>query len=410
MASVMTNRVAPFAGSRLLTIIATLTLCCLLGFYLVRTAAGATAFAYLLLLILLFRWPSWWPALRDAAGWLLLIAGFMGLTLVSSLWSDEPWQRKSLSFLGYALVTLAFIASAALSLRHAVWFDRWLVRLLPPAAAAAAFVAILYFYWEPPQYGRLLGLGQLRNSVVAGLAFAAAILVALHGILHERGVWRWLLATAMLPLLYALYLTDAVAAMVSLVLAACAQLALRFEMRTGTLLLLLMSLCMAVLAVLAWLILSEAELARRIMPRADSYRLAIWQHYLAQIDWANIWLGQGLHFERSFELEGRFIHHPHSLYLATLLKIGLVGLCWYLVLLLQTARVLLQNRAWPIMHLMLGLLILGSASYLVDGWQIIDRLERSWLLVWLPMAAAAAAWSGSSGAGSAGAGRTPQRA
>jgi len=315
---------------------------------------------------------------------LLLLAYFS----TSVWWSSEFTWRGAFSTYSRCVLIAGFCAGVASS--FAVWgaTSVWLSRVVAVGAALAAVVTLVDFRLHPTWDGRLVGLGQLRNSVVAALTFSAAWLIALDVALNDARRWRVAAVSAMAAVGGVIaatgsrngYLSAAVGSWVA-VLAAWRP--------TGARLALWLAAPLLVVGAAAGMLAFEPNASMQLFPRGDSFRAAIWSAEWQRYVQGNPWFGLGILTSDGVVVHDRAFAHPHSLYLASALQGGLVGLVLLLAVLGCTVWKLVQMIQARAARLGLSLIAAGTVSYLFDGWELIDKVSVSWLVIWLP---AGVAW------------------
>ncbi|HET6473357.1 MAG TPA: hypothetical protein VFG38_16045, partial [Pseudomonadales bacterium] len=122
-------------------------------------------------------------------------------------WSSEFVWRGAFTTYSRCVLIAGFVVGVAMSLAHSASMLNWLTRGVTIAAALAAVAALFEFQAHPTWDGRLAGLGQLRNSVVAALTFAAALLIALDVALNDTQRWRIVAAVCLVAVGAALFAT-----------------------------------------------------------------------------------------------------------------------------------------------------------------------------------------------------------
>ena len=284
---------------------------------------------------------------------------------------------------------LSFVVALSSSLRRVPESTQWLPRALALASGVAAVVALVDFYRHPTWDGRLVGLGQLRNSVVAGLAFAAGLIVSLSVWLAGGTRWRWIGAACAGLAVLAIYSTGSRNAYLSGAVGVWTLLVLWRRRQSPRLVLWLAVPVLGVLAVVA-LFAANPAWTDTLFPRGDSFRLEIWRAEWQRLAAHGVWFGLGILVRDDVVLQGQDFAHPHSLYLASALQGGLVGLLLLLGVLSCAGFGLYRARRLPEARLGGALLATGMSAYLLDGWELIDKVSLSWLLLWMPVAIAMA--------------------
>jgi O-antigen ligase len=265
----------------------------------------------------------------------------------------------------------------------------WLGRAVAVGAALAAAAALIEFRAHPTWDARLVGLGQLRNSVVAALTFSAALLIALDVALHDARAWRLGAVVAFAVIGAAIvatgsrngYVSAAVGIWVALLAAARES---RERLAMG-----LAAPVAVLLAAIAFALLEPISLAA-VFPRGDSFRAAIWNAEWQRFVAGNPWFGLGTLTSDRVVIDAQTFAHPHNLYLASTLQGGMVGLVTLLTVLGCTVWKLVGSVGTREARLALSLLVCGATAYLFDGWELIDKVSLSWLVIWLPVSIALA--------------------
>jgi len=65
-----------------------------------------------------------------------------------------------------------------------------------------------------------------------------------------------------------------------------------------------------------------------------------------------------------------------------------VALGLFVWLMVSTVRILWQNYDLQDAKIALGILALGLTAFLLDGHNLVDKINESWVLIWFPVAIA----------------------
>ena len=342
---------------------------------------------YLLALAMLIHFPRWSDVFR--LGYFRLILVLVGYLALSTFWS-QPFDSEKVAriFLRGMLVLLFVVACAECELRGQL--RRWLGRSLAIAATLAACAALYVQFYLPDYFpgNRLHGLGQLDNPVIAGVIFAAGLIVMLDLIREESSPgWIALGGSCAVILLLAIVLTDSRSAWVSAA-AGGAVYILSIVVRDRQKFVAVV-ISMGVLAVVVLTALLMEETTRDLLlPRATSYRMDIWMAVLERVMSENPLFGLGIGTVDHVFVAGYEFNHPHSLYFSVFFQGGLLGLGMFLLLIGWTLRVLLQHYGHADARLALGLFTIAIVGYLLDGHELIDKVSDMWFVFWLPVALA----------------------
>lgn len=336
--------------------------------------------------ILVLCSPTVWRAAADSR--LAACAGaLLAYLVLTSLWSEEPDTADALRMCVRALVlgcfVLAFADSVARGTAHE-HIGRWFAL----AGGLVAIAAIGNFLLDPPPEGRLHGLGRVHNSVTAAQAFSVVALVALDSARRAPSSrWRLLAGASALTATLAVLLSGSRAAWAALPLGVAALLLARTtpsRVRFAGLL----GAGAAAMA-LAVAVLATSDLTRDyILPRGDSFRLAIWESVISDVLRQGLWFGRGILTPDDTLLGELTFRHVHSMYLAVLFHGGILGCVVFAGTFGGTAFLLVRALGSPDARLALALLVAGAVFWLTDGRQLVDRVGVHWWLFWLPVATA----------------------
>ena len=285
-------------------------------------------------------------------------------TSASHAWSPGfDWlEQIKLAASGAAL--LVFVALGARTARRT---DE-LHSLLLAAGAIAGLLALGTYVIEAgprDHFGRLLGYAQLRNPVMAGGAFGFLALIAL--LRARKGRW-WYLAAA---LFIALTLATGSRSPL-LALGVCAFFGLAGRWRAA-----------AALGVIGVLLLPLfADIPDSALAGRDFTRFAIWLEAArgaSGLEWA---IGRGLGAPFEVVVASVPYGHPHSVFAATFVHGGLIGLISLAVLsawLVKRAYAAPASIGTPFLY--------GLVIVLLDGSRLVGDINLVWLVYWLPAGA-----------------------
>lgn len=330
--------------------------------------------------------PTLWRASADSR--LAACAGTLLVYLVlTSLWSEEPNTADALRMCVRALVLGCFVLAFADSVARGAAHDH-IGRWFALAGGLVAVAAIGNFLLDPPPEGRLHGLGRVHNSVTAAQAFSVVALLALDAAWRARSSrWRLLAGASALAATLAVLLSGSRAAWAALPLGVAVLLLGRTASSPGRFLGLLAATAAALGLVVAVLVTGDAT-RDYVLPRGDSFRLAIWESVAADVVRHGLWFGRGILTPDDTLLGDLTFRHVHSMYLAVLFHGGIVACVLFAGALGGTAFALVRGLGSPDARLALALLVAGAVFWLTDGRQLVDRVGVHWWFFWLPVATA----------------------
>lgn len=365
---------------------ATIMLAALASMFVLGSQSASSFATYLLALYVLAAAPRWRSLFLDW-GFLALVGLLVYLPL-TSLWSTPLDPRGALSQLTRAVLVFAFVVSIA-ECMQVDWFRQRMTWVVGVVGAVAAAAAMWVFFAVPPEDGRLNGLGQLDTHVAAGMVFAVAAICALSWLLNtgpSRSTRAKTAAVAAVAVLVvAVALTGSRNAMACGLLGVGALFIARRAPSAVHYVAWVFGLAVALGSVLIVAYFFVAGADTLILPRGDSLRLGIWTYYAERIT-QSPWFGWGILTDDLTEVDGMQVLHPHNLFLAVAWQAGLLGLALMFVVIATTLKTLLSHFAAAEAKLGLAIWCLALPGYLIDGYELIDKIGWTWLLFWLPVA------------------------
>ena len=364
---------------------AALVILSLASVFILPSQSASSFITYFLALSVLVSARILWSDARDAAaliGFIVVLLVYLPLT---SFWSEPFSWRGFFSVSIRSFLVLAFILTFSVSLSRVVWFEMALSRTMSGCALTAATAALIGYVRNPPWDGRLVGFGQLEVNVFAALVFGVSLIFALHLVLHDRGLWKLLGWIAVVVLACAVILSGSRNAWMSVTLGALVYL-FSNRIRRPTLLLVWIALLVLVAALFVVSLLQvNPESQALLLPRNDSFRLEIWSKIFDDVVEQGLWFGKGILSDNNVFSSGLEFLHPHSLYLTVFFDGGVLGIALFLGLVVVTMRALIHTYQEPVAKLGLGVLFLALFGYSLDGWEVVDKVGSTWLLLWMPV-------------------------
>ena len=347
-----------------------------------QSAASFGTYALTILVLATYsQWRDVWDF--DLIWWIALLLAFL---VLSCFWSTDFQWRSVFSITVRAILIFAFvIAVAETQLRGRT--QRWLSLAITVVGFFAALGAFYYYVKDPPWDGRLVGLGQLDNNVIAGLVFAVAALFSLRLLLSKEYVGLRLFGgVAFAVLAIAVTFTGSRNAIMGL----CAGVVVLITTRlVDTPQKFFAVLLPSILLVAVGLyVLTLTDYADQIFPRGDSFRLAIWGAALEEIANSNILWGRGILTSDEFLIDGVEFAHPHSMYISVLYQGGAIALGLFVLLIGRVLNILLTHFHDEDAKFALAILAISLPAYLFDEHELVDKVGSTWLLFWLPVACA----------------------
>ena len=371
---------------------ALLIVLCFAGVLMLESQSAASYPAYLLAIAMLVRFRQWADVFAVPLMW--AVAALLAYLVLTSLWSEDSQPGDALSMLSRAVQVLLFaVAFAECQMRGDL--QRWLGRTLAVAGMLAALAGTGLFLMGHSENGRLVGLGQLDNNVVAALIFGVVLILVTAQALREPNVlWRRSSAFGVVVVAAAVLLSESRNGQIGAVLGVGTLLIAHRVPDRQRFAVAVLGMGVILVAGLAALIANEAS-QTLVLPRGDSYRPAIWLATLSAVMDGGLWFGRGILTDDTLVTAAGEFPHPHNMYLSVLFQGGLVGVALFATLIAAVVRTLFDHYPNRDAKLALGILGLALPAWLLDGHELIDKVGMTWFLFWLPVAISLGlAWMG----------------
>ena len=312
-----------------------------------------------------------------------LIALFLAYMTLSALWSNnhEPVVKTFTE----AVLVLSFCVAVPISIQRFHWFLNALVVLVILSAVVNSGYSIYLHYalpdYQPLPEPRLYALGRLSNPVIGALSYGFAVVLAAYMLLNDtRRLASTSYLAAIVLFIVAIVLTGSRGAYLALAAALSVGVLLHYPANRKLQVFGVAGTLLALLGAAYFLLGPEA-----LFSRALSFRPEIWSEFISRTITNNAWIGTGMTTDSEFQLPELLIQHPHSVFIATFYYGGLIGLVLYLGLILRAIQSLAgmgQNNARLLASMLLAF---GLTATLLDGNELIEKVNYLWFLVWLPV-------------------------
>lgn len=302
----------------------------------------------------------------------LLFAAYIAL---SAQWANSDESSLSASKRALYILMLLF-AAALISLKQPGRLER-VNEIAAVIAALCAGLSLAYFFYEGA-VGRLSGYGALYNPLLSAHVF---------GFFCAYWLSRWHLEEQAAPLLPLLALAILWALLIFtgsrtplLALSACVLWLAMCQWKPRILVVIALAIGLLVVA-------QSLRLTEDLLTRGVSYRPAIWQEALRQIQ-ASPWFGLGYGHPQVFRVEGLdfALADPHNIELAVLFCGGVVGLTLWLLIYGYAMSYAWQQRRQPAVLIASTLVVFGFVAGLTEGEAFFSRPKEHWFLIWIPLA------------------------
>jgi O-antigen ligase len=304
---------------------------------------------------------------------------FSAYILLSVLWAGT--DETPLSTLKRPLYLLMLLFAACLiSLKHPGKLER-MTQIAAVVAVLCAGLSLGYFFYEGAG-GRFSGYGALYNPLLSAHVF---------GFFCAYWLCSWYLAekiTSPLPLAALLILwglllyTGSRTPLVAL--SACILWLTICQWKARIVLVIAAAIIMGLIA-------QSLDLTDDLLTRGMSYRPAIWQEALRQLQ-DNFWLGLGYTHPQVFHVDGLdfALADTHNIELSVLFSGGILGLALWLLMYAYAMAYAWQRRQQTAVMIASTLVVFGFFAGLTEGSAFFSRPKEQWFLIWIPLALLAA--------------------
>jgi len=324
--------------------------------------------------------------------WILsmVLSIYMCLTL---LWADTPVSIDYVHYLIRSVYLFVFLSlTIELVLRYPKFID-YLFVFLCWVAAITAIISIFRFYSSYSFHTlrlvleaklRLVSLGaKVRNPVKGASVYCMIALVSYFHFLKSKRSSAWIYAVLSVIVLFSAALTQSRGPLGALLVTF-----LIGAVSTRNKKLLATVLCFIIIGGLMFFYIEG--FMEMVNVRGYSYRLEIWQQTIARIKEALLF-GEGISTDTKLIMaDGIKVNQPHSIYFATMLYGGLIGL--FLLLTLQ-AIALWKSFLYFLKEndfTYVALLLFAFICMIGTRHKVISRPDVLWIYFWLPIALLAA--------------------
>lgn len=309
--------------------------------------------------------------------------GFTGAFLLyfslTNFWADSSHLRSALTHSFYLFIFICLYRQCELQDRK-----KYIIGAAYFGIVALTILTLIYVNKEHIFQNRLSRAFSFSPDNVIDLGGYMALGILLSAILvrETRNFWFYIPVPL---LLVCLILTQSRGPLLSLIVAAVVAFLCKpkwdIKLLTGSLILL------AIIGASLYFSGSLDMFFKRVedSSRAGSVRFGIWQHAF-EVAKQKALFGWGFNKELQFiNGFGQHVTTTHSLYLATFLKGGAVGLLLLLGMILFAARQSLRHLAAN-HKAEIAVIVFALMFYVTQGMFVISNPREYWVLFWLPFA------------------------
>ena len=367
----------------------------LLGFFFFPSAKSLSTFYYIAImlpfLILVFIKKADFR-LPFSSRTFLFVTIYIVYMFCTLFWADS-FGMSDLSKYGRRVLYILIFLSVTIHLTQS--YPTLLQRLLVLLCWTAAIVAIaniVFFYRQHPfPFTRLFGYGLLRNPFKASSLYGIIFIASIYLLLHRRSVGMQLLYLGLLLISSSyMFLAQSRSSLLSLGVAITAWqlfawLPHKADKGSHRYKLLFVLVVIAVVSTI-FFILYPGFFDEALLRGYSTGRFKLWGKILVRVKQAP-WFGHGLTADpRTESWPGSIRVHPHSVYVGTLLYGGIVGLLFFIAVVISA---LWQGfgRARQSINLVAACMVLyGTVCIIPNGNMLIHHVKPFWLFFWFPVA------------------------
>jgi len=293
---------------------------------------------------------------------------------LNTLWYDT---RLTAYIVGFLLLTVTIGIRAGGELET-------ILKLICVAAAVSALVSIAYWYWRHPfPESRLISIGILdspnHSSSIYGFF---CLLSGYYGLQSTRPLNRVLYVSAAVVLLVFVFFTQSRTGILATLFSFSLLAVFSFRHKK-----MVFGIAVLIGVLLVSLHLAYPVVLSRLNDMSVPNRLGIWRQAL-DLFIASPYFGQGYQttFQATLPGSSYIFHSAHNTFIATLRDGGLLGLGFYLYMLVVAIRVGLSELVKRGSSIYLLLLVFSFICTSMSTDRLITRPRELWIILWLPLA------------------------
>ncbi|EOZ4639118.1 O-antigen ligase family protein [Enterobacter cloacae] len=316
---------------------------------------------------------------RDFLPALGMTGAFLLYFSLSNLWAESSHLSSAISHSFYLFIFLCLYRQCELQERK-----KYIIGAAYLGIVALTILTLIYVNKEHIFQNRLSRAFPFSPDNVIDLGGYMALGILLSAILvrETRNYWFYIPVPL---LLVCLILTQSRGPFLSMIVAAIVAFLCKpkwnFKLLAGSLIVLLAIGSILYFSGFFDIFIKRAEESSR----AGSVRFGIWQHAF-EVAKQKMIFGWGFNKELEFiNGYGQPVTTTHSLYLATFLKGGVVGLLLLLSMILFAGRQCLRHLAAN-HKAEIAVIIFALMFYVTQGMFVISNPREYWVLFWLPLA------------------------
>ena len=346
-----------------------------------RINAFASYFTAIFLLIL-----SCWKRVRRqfSLDVLSILTGALLLYLaLSATWQSVEATDGFAKHLGYAGLIATFVLGIGLVKRRFHQRTTTFVWLVILAGTTSSIYSLTLHYllpdYQPLPEPRLYSMGRLSNPVIGAVSYGFVAVLAAYLVLISRRRTQLLLLGVLAVLTWAIALSGTRTVWLALIISCAVGIYLSIPERSKTLIPVMIVIIVSI--ALATLGLDE------FLRRSFSFRPEIWSHFITLTisDLGTLLLGAGSGTPTDWVTSVEVFKHPHSIFVSTFYFGGLIGLLLLLATYFLATKKVIQSKD-PIAPLAAMLVVFGLIIGLLDGDNLLTKIDYLWWVFWLPIA------------------------
>lgn len=329
---------------------------------------------------------SCWRQIRQQLsldGFSIFTGALLLYLALSATWQSAEATDGFAKHLGYAGLIATFVLGIGLIKRRFHQRTTAFVWLVILAGITSSIYSLTLHYllpdYQPLPEPRLYSMGRLSNPVIGAVSYGFVAVLAAYLVLISRRRTQFLLLGVLAVLTWAIALSGTRTVWLAMIASFAVGIYLSIPEKSRT----LIPVMIVIVGSIALATLGLDEFLRR----SFSFRPEIWDHFITLTisDFGTVLLGAGSGTPTNWVTSVEVFKHPHSIFISTFYFGGLIGLLLLLATYFLAAKKVIQSKD-PIAPLAAMLVVFGLIVGLLDGDNVLTKIDYLWWVFWLPIA------------------------
>lgn len=329
---------------------------------------------------------SCWRQIRQQLsldGFSILTGALLLYLALSATWQSADATDGVAKHFGYAGLIATFVLGVELAKKRFHQKMTAFVWLVILAGITSSIYSLTLHYllpdYQPLPEPRLYSMGRLSNPVIGAVSYGFVAVLAAYLVLISQRRAQFLLLGVLAVLTWAIALSGTRTVWLAMIASFAVGIYLSIPEKSRT----LIPVMIVIVGSIALATLGLDEFLRR----SFSFRPEIWDHFITLTisDFGTVLLGAGSGTPTNWVTSVEVFKHPHSIFISTFYFGGLIGLLLLLATYFLAAKKVIQSKD-PIAPLAAMLVVFGLIVGLLDGDNVLTKIDYLWWVFWLPIA------------------------